>query len=84
MARVHHYVGDAGRDPASSRANAAFASPARGPRGWANQVDAWKALGASYLIASHNGGLKFCDGHLDVLRIQGDGEVVACSAYAAR
>jgi hypothetical protein len=62
VARVHHYVGDAGRDPASSRANAAFAPPARG-RGLAKQVDAWKALGASYLSAeARNGGLKLPDG----------------------
>jgi hypothetical protein len=41
----------------------------RGPEGWAKQVDAWRALGASYLIAEpRNGGLKLRDGHLDVLR----------------
>jgi hypothetical protein len=69
VARVHHYVGDAGRDPASSRANAAFRFAGQEPEGWAKQVDAWKALGASYLIGEpHNGGLKFRDGHLDVLR----------------
>ena len=41
----------------------------QGPDGWAKQVDAWQALGATSVIAEPRGaGLGFPDGHLDVLR----------------
>ena len=37
--------------------------------GWAKQVESWKALGATHLIAeARNAGLAFPDGHLGVLR----------------
>ena len=36
--------------------------------GWVKQVNAWKALGATSVIAEPRGaGLGFPDGHLDVL-----------------
>jgi len=37
--------------------------------GWRKQVDAWKAIGATSVIAEPRGaGLEFPQGHLDVLR----------------
>jgi probable F420-dependent oxidoreductase len=67
--RVHQYAREGGRDPATLPLEGRIRLAGQGPEGWAKQVDAWKALGATSVIAEPRGaGLKFPDGHLDVLR----------------
>jgi probable F420-dependent oxidoreductase len=69
VARVHQYAREAGRDPATLPLEGRILLAGQGPDGWATQVDAWKALGATSVIGEPRGaGLKFPDGHLDVLR----------------
>ena len=69
VARVHEYARGAGRDPAVLPLEGRIRLAGQGPDGWAKQVNAWKALGASSVIAEPRGaGLRFPDGHLDVLR----------------
>jgi probable F420-dependent oxidoreductase len=69
VARVHQYAREAGRDPARLPLEGRIRLTGQGPDGWAKQVDAWKALGASSVIAEPRGaGLSFPGGHLDVLR----------------
>jgi probable F420-dependent oxidoreductase len=67
--RVHEYARDAGRHPAALPLEGRVRLAGQGPEGWAKQVAAWKALGATSIIAEpRNAGLRFPDGHLDVLR----------------
>jgi len=69
VARVHGYAREAGRDPATLPLEGRVRLAGQGPDGWAKQVHAWKALGATSVIAEPRGaGLSFPDGHLDVLR----------------
>lgn len=69
VARVHQYARDAGRDPGKLPLEGRIRLAGQGSGGWAKQVDAWKALGASSVIAEPRGaGLSFPGGHLDVLR----------------
>ena len=69
VARVHHYAREAGRDPARLPLEGRIRLAGQGPDGWAGQVDAWTALGASSVIAEPRGaGLEFPAEHLDVLR----------------
>src|SRR5215475_2753804 len=69
VARVHEYAREAGRDPARLPLEGRIRLAGQGPDGWAKQVEAWKALGASSVIAEpRNARLRFPDGHLDVLR----------------
>jgi len=69
VARVHGYAREAGRDPARLPLEGRIRLAGQGPDGWAKQVDGWKALGATSVIAEPRGaGLSFPDGHLDVLR----------------
>ena len=67
--RVHRYAREAGRDPGSLPLEGRIRLAGQGPEGWAGQVGAWRTLGATSVIAEPRGaGLKFPDGHLDVLR----------------
>jgi probable F420-dependent oxidoreductase len=69
VARVQQYARDAGRDPAALPLEGRIRMAGQGPEGWAKQVDAWRALGATSVIAeSRNAGLGFPDGHLQALR----------------
>ena len=69
VARVHQYAREAGRDPASLPLEGRIRLAGQDPDGWQKQVEAWKALGATSLIAEPRGaGLPFPQGHLDVLR----------------
>ena len=69
VARVHQYAREAGRDPASLPLEGRVRLAGQGPDGWSKQVEAWKGLGATHLIAEpRNAGLAFPDGHLDALR----------------
>jgi len=69
VARVHQYAREAGRDPAKLPLEGRVRLAGQNADGWAKQVEAWKALGATSLIAEPRGGrLAFPDGHLDVLR----------------
>ena len=69
VARVHQYAREAGRDPAKLPLEGRVRLAGQGPDGWVKQVQAWKTLGATHLIAEPRGGkLGFPDGHLDVLR----------------
>jgi probable F420-dependent oxidoreductase len=69
VARVHEYAREAGRDPALLPLEGRVRLAGQGPEDWAKQVEAWKAVGATSLIAEPRGaGLCFPDGHLDVLR----------------
>jgi len=69
VARVHQYAREAGRDPARLPLEGRIRLAGQGPDGWARQVEAWTALGASSVIAEPRGaGLGFPAGHLDVLR----------------
>jgi probable F420-dependent oxidoreductase len=67
--RVHQYAREAGRDPAELPLEGRIRLAGQDPDGWARQVEAWKAAGGTSVIAEPRGaGLKFPDGHLDVLR----------------
>ena len=67
--RVHQYAREAGRDPATLSLEGRIRLAGCDEDGWTKQVDAWKALGATSVIGEPRGaGLKFPDGHLDVLR----------------
>jgi hypothetical protein len=67
--RVHTYAREAGRDPAALPLEGRVRLAGQEPDGWIKQVQAWKALGATSIIAEpRNAGLRFPDGHLDVLR----------------
>jgi probable F420-dependent oxidoreductase len=69
VGRVHQYARQAARDPATLPLEGRIRLAGHGPEGWAKQVDAWRTLGATSVIAEPRGaGLKFPDGHLDVLR----------------
>jgi hypothetical protein len=69
VTRVHQYAREAGRDPGALPLEGRIRLAGQGPDGWAKQVEAWKALGATSLIAEPRGaGLSFPGGHLDVLR----------------
>ena len=69
VARVHQYARDAGRDPAKLPMEGRIRLAGHDASGWVKQVNAWKALGATSVIAEPRGaGLEFPDGHLDVLR----------------
>jgi threonine dehydrogenase-like Zn-dependent dehydrogenase len=66
---VHAYAREAGRDPAALPLEGRVRLAGQGPEGWAKQIQAWKALGATSVIAEpRNARLRFPDGHLDVLR----------------
>lgn len=67
--RVHRYAREAGRDPAKLPLEGRIRLAGQTTDEWRQQVDAWTTLGATSLIAEpRNAGLKFPDGHLDVLR----------------
>ena len=69
VARVHQYAREAGRDPALLPLEGRIRLAGQDPDGWQKQVEAWKALGATSLIAEPRGArLPFPHGHLDVLR----------------
>jgi probable F420-dependent oxidoreductase len=69
IARVHQHAREAGRDPSQLPLEGRIRLAGQGPDGWAKQVNAWKALGATCVIGEpRGGGLSFPDGHLDVLR----------------
>ena len=69
VARVHGYAREAGRDPDRIPLEGRIRLAGQSPEGWTKQVDAWKAIGAASVIAEPRGaGLKFPQGHLDVLR----------------
>jgi probable F420-dependent oxidoreductase len=69
VARVHGYAREAGRDPDRLPLEGRVRLAGQNPDGWAKLVSAWKALGATSVIAEPRGaGLKFPQGHLDVLR----------------
>jgi probable F420-dependent oxidoreductase len=69
VARVHAYAREVGRDPATLPLEGRIRLAGQDSDGWAKQVEAWRALGATSVIAEpRNAGLKFPDGHLEVLR----------------
>jgi probable F420-dependent oxidoreductase len=69
VARVHAYAHEAGRDPSRLPLEGRIRLAGQTADGWAKQVDAWKALGATSVIAESRGGrLGFPDGHLEALR----------------
>ena len=69
VARVHQYARDAGRDPSALPLEGRIRFAGQGPEGWMQQVEAWKTLGATSLIAEARGETtKFPDGHLEALR----------------
>jgi len=66
---VHGYAREVGRDPDRLPLEGRIRLAGQNPDGWAKQVSAWKALGATSVIAEPRGaGLEFPQGHLDVLR----------------
>jgi probable F420-dependent oxidoreductase len=69
VARVHELAREAGRDPAALPLEGRVRLAGQDADGWAKQVEAWRALGATSLIAEpRQAGLRFPDGHLDALR----------------
>jgi probable F420-dependent oxidoreductase len=69
VARVHQYAREAGRDLATLPLEGRVRLAGQGPDGWAQQVDAWRSLGATSLIAESRGAdLGFPDAHLEALR----------------
>src|SRR5262249_12057014 len=69
VARVHQYARAVGRDPTRLPLEGRVRIGGQGAERCAKQVEAWRALGATHLIAEARGAkLSFPDGHLDVLR----------------
>ncbi|HMH51458.1 MAG TPA: LLM class F420-dependent oxidoreductase [Candidatus Acidoferrum sp.] len=69
VARVHGYAREAGRDPAHLPLEGRIHLAGQAADGWTRQVEAWHTLGATSVIGEPRGaGLKFPDGHLDLLR----------------
>jgi probable F420-dependent oxidoreductase len=67
--RVHRYAREAGRDPEALPMEGRIRIAGQDEDGWTKQVNAWRAIGATSVIGEPRGaGLKFPDGHLDVLR----------------
>ena len=67
--RVHGYARKAGRDPGRLPLEGRIRLAGQSVDAWRKQVDAWKAIGATSVIAEPRGaGLEFPQGHLDVLR----------------
>ena len=67
--RVHQHARDAGRDPSALPLEGRVRLAGQDPSGWAKQVEAWRSLGATSLIAEARGaGLRFPDEHLEALR----------------
>jgi hypothetical protein len=67
--RVHGHAREAGRDPARLPLEGRIRLAGHDADGWVTQVEAWKGLGATSVIGEPRGaGLKFPDGHLDLLR----------------
>src|SRR5215472_7625103 len=63
VARVHDYARAVGRDPAALPLEGRVRLAGQGPDGWVKQAEAWKALGATSLIAeARQSGLTFPDG----------------------
>jgi probable F420-dependent oxidoreductase len=68
VARVYDYARALGRDRAALPLEGRIHLAGQGADGWGKQVEAWKALGATSLIAEpRKAGLSFPDGHLHVL-----------------
>jgi len=68
IARVHQYAREVGRDPARLPLEGRIRLAGQAPAEWAKQVAAWTTLGATSVIAEPRGaGLRFPEGHLDVL-----------------
>jgi len=68
VARVHRFAREAGRNPAALPLEGRVRLAGQEPDGWAKQGRAWRALGATSLIAEPRGaGLRFPDGHLTAL-----------------
>jgi probable F420-dependent oxidoreductase len=69
VGRVHDYAREAGRDPSRLPLEGRIRLAGQDADGWTKQVEAWKALGATHLIAEPRGAkLHFPDGHLEALR----------------
>jgi probable F420-dependent oxidoreductase len=69
VARVHQYAREAGREPSALPLEGRTRLGGQGPDGWARQVEAWRAIGATSLIAEARGArLGFPHEHLDALR----------------
>jgi probable F420-dependent oxidoreductase len=69
VSRVHQYARDAGRDPGALPLEGRIRLAGQSEEGWMKQVEAWKKLGATSLIAEARGeSLRFPDGHLEALR----------------
>ena len=69
VARVHQYAEEAGRDPATLPLEGRVRLGGNTPEDWARQVQAWKRLGATHLIAeARGGGLVFPDDHIAAIR----------------
>ena len=67
--RVNRYAAESGRDPAALVLEGRIRPAGQDADGWVKQAEAWRALGATSLIAEPRGaGLRFPDGHLDALR----------------
>jgi probable F420-dependent oxidoreductase len=67
--RVHAYAREVGRDPTDLPLEGRIRLAGQDEDGWMRQVEAWRTLGATSVIGEpRGGGLKFPDGHLDVLR----------------
>ena len=60
---MHDHARAAGRDPAGLPLEGRIRLAGQNPEGWLKQVHAWKALGATSVIAEpRNAGLRFADG----------------------
>jgi probable F420-dependent oxidoreductase len=68
IARVYQYAREAGRDRAGLPLEGRIRLTGQEPAGWAEQVAAWQAVGATHVIAEPRGAkLTFPHGHLDLL-----------------
>jgi probable F420-dependent oxidoreductase len=69
VAQVHDYARAAGRDPAQLPLEGRVQIGGTSPEDWSAQVQAWKALGATQVIAeARNAKLIFPDEHIEVMR----------------
>lgn len=67
--RVHEYAKAAGRNPATLPLEGRVRIGGTTPEDWGKQVQAWKRLGATHLIAeARGGGLQFPDEHIAAMQ----------------
>lgn len=69
IARMHGFAAEAGRDPASIGIEGRVFLPGRTPDQWREELDQWRAIGATHMqLYTMDGGLASPDRHIELIR----------------